>query len=72
MHGCVPGRVAAQSCEKLAKFGAVPMAQDQALRDGVAQRADADLQRAAVGNEAGGMESGRVVGERDRFARRRE
>ena len=48
------------------------MAQDQRLRHGVAERADADLQRAAVGNGARGVQAGGIVGKLDRLARRRE
>ena len=48
------------------------MPQDQRLRDRVAERADADLQRAAVRHDARGVQAGGIFGEPDRLARRRE
>ena len=54
------------------KSGVAPMPQDERLRHRVAERSDAELQGAAVGNRARHMEPGGVFGEIDRLARRRE
>ena len=45
------------------------MTQDQALRNGIAQRADTDLQSAAIRHQARRMKTGGVVGECYRFTR---
>ena len=55
-----------------AKLRVVAMADDQALRQRVADLADADLQRAAVAHEARGMKADGVFGVGDRLGRRRE
>ena len=55
-----------------AEIGIAPMPQDQRLRHRVAERADAELQRAAVGDGARDMQAGGILGELDRLARRRE
>ena len=54
--------VGAQALEDAPVLLAVAIAHDQALADGVAQRADADLQRAAVLHQAGGVQADGVVG----------
>ncbi len=48
------------------------MAQDQRLGDRIAILADADLQGAAIGYEARGMQANGIFGEADGFVRRRE
>jgi len=48
------------------------MADDQPLRQRVADLPNADLQRAAVAHQAGGMKSDGVFGIADRLGRRRE
>ena len=58
--------------EDVAKRGIVAMPQDQRLRDRIAERSDAELQRAAVGHDARDMQAGGIFGEIDRLARRRE
>ena len=55
-----------------AKLGIAAVAQDQRLRHRIAERADADLQRAAVDDRARRMQAGGIFGEIDRLARRRE
>ena len=42
------------------------------MADGIANRADADLQRAAIRDEAGDMRADGMIDRRDRLARRRE
>src|SRR5207244_3353945 len=54
----------------LAKPRIVPMADDEALRQRVADLADADLQRAAVAYEARGVQADRIFGIRERLRRR--
>ena len=56
----------------VAKLRVVPVTQDQRLRHRVAERADAELQRAAVGDRARDVEADGVFGQIDRLARRRE
>ena len=62
--GVAPGqrRGAAQRVDERAELAVALLAQQQRLGDGVAQRADADLQRAAVGHQAGGVQADGVVG----------
>ncbi len=55
-----------------AKLRVVAMAKDQPLRQRVADLADADLQRAAVAHQAGGVKPDGVFGVGDRLGRRRE
>jgi len=50
----------------------VAMANDQPLRQRVANLPDADLQRAIVANEARGVKTDGVFGVRDRLGRRRK
>src|SRR3984957_3149706 len=50
----------------------IAMAEDQTLRERIADLADADLQRAAVANEAGRIQADRVFGVGDRLRRRRK
>ena len=50
----------------------VPVPQRQRVHDRVGQRADAELQGAAVGHERGGVQPDHVVGRRHRLLRRRE
>ena len=54
--------VGAQALQDAVVLGAVAVPHDQRLGDGVAQRSDADLQRAAVGHQAAGMQADGVVG----------
>jgi len=56
-----PGRRAVQCVDERAEGVVLAFAQQQGLRDGVGQRADADLQRAAIGHEAGGVQADGVV-----------
>ncbi len=72
VHRGVARRVVAEPRQQLAEFVVVALAQHQRLRHGLAQRADADLQRAAVGHDARRMQARGIVGERHRLARRRE
>ncbi len=55
-----------------AKVGVPPVPQDERLRHRVAERSDAELQRAAIGHRARDVQAGGVFGEVDRLARRRK
>ena len=68
----VARRIVAKRRQQLAKLVISAVAQHQRLRDRFAERADADLQRAAVRHQARGVQPGGIVAERDRLARRRE
>ncbi len=59
----------AQQAQGLAKQIRLAMAHDQSSREGIAARADADLKRAAILDEACSMDADGVVGLRDRFLR---
>ena len=48
------------------------LAQDQPLGDGIADRTDADLQRAAIGHQPCRLQADRLVGQADRAFRGRE
>ena len=51
---------------------AVAVPHDQCLANGIAQRANADLQRAAIGHQAGGVQANGVVGGADLVVGRRK
>ena len=57
---------------KLTKFRAVPVPQDERLRHRVAEPADAELQGAAVGNDARHVEPDCIFGQVDGLTRRRK
>src|SRR5262249_13509686 len=57
---------------ELTEFRVVPVPQDERLRHRVTEQADAQLQRAAVGDDARHVEPDRVFGKIDGLARRRE
>ena len=71
-HRAGRGRAGIEPLEQIAKVGRCSVAQDQRLRDRIAQRPDAELQRPAIGHDAGDPQPGGVFGEIDRLARRRE
>ena len=54
------------------KLRVVAMANDQPLRQRIADLADADLQRAAVAHQTRGVKADGVFGVGDRLRRRRE
>ena len=62
----------APSLASSALKSALAHAADQGVRQGIGERADADLQRPAVLDERRRVQRHRVVGKRDRFLRRRE
>ena len=66
------GRAWGEPRHHFKKLSVVAMADDQRLRQGIADLPDADLQRAAVAHEARGMQADRVFGIADRFGGRRE
>ena len=70
VHRGVAGRIVAEPRQQRAERVVVALAQHQRLRHRFAQRADADLQRAAVGHDARRMQTCGIVGERHRLARR--
>ncbi len=53
-----------------AELRVLAVAQDERLRHRVAERSDADLQRAPIGHSAGGVEAGGIFRKPDRLARR--
>ena len=62
----------AELFEQPAESPVVGVAQDQRVGERVRERADADLQRAAVPDQGRGVERHCIVGERHRLLRRRE
>ncbi len=54
------------------KLRIVAMADDQPLRQRIADLSDADLKRPAIADQARGMQADRVFGVRDRLGRWRE
>ena len=72
VDGGIPRRIVAEPRQQGAKVLVVALAQHQGLGHRFAQRADADLQRAAVRHDARRVQPGRIVAEHDRLARRRE
>ncbi len=71
-HRTGRGGAGVEPGEQITKAGVALVAQDQSLRDRIAERPDAELKRTAIRHDAGDPQPGGVFGEIDRLARRRK